>query len=62
MKTCANSTEFFLIFILRPVSAVRPSSVTDNLRGRHHAIWGNDMLLVATLLLDILLVTSGSMS
>ena len=33
------------IFIVRPVSAVRPSSVADNLRGRYHKKWGCDMLL-----------------
>ena len=33
------------IFIVRPVSAVRPSSVTDNLRGRYHSILGHDILL-----------------
>ena len=33
-------------FHFRLVSAVRPSSVTDNLRGRYHAISGYDMLLI----------------
>ena len=28
------------IFIIRPVSAVRPSSATDDLRGRYHNISG----------------------
>ena len=31
--------------IFRPVSAVRPSSVTDNLRARYHAISGYDIFL-----------------
>ena len=30
------------IFIVRPVSAVKPSSVTENLRGRYHTISGYD--------------------
>ena len=34
------------LFIVKPVSAVRPSSVTDNLRGRYHTISGCDMLLI----------------
>ena len=32
------------IIIVRLVSAVRPSSVTDNLRGRCHTISGYEML------------------
>ena len=32
-----------IFFIVRPVSAVRPSSVTDNLRGKYHAILDYDM-------------------
>ena len=30
--------------IVRPVSAVRPSSVTVNLRGSYDTTWGYDML------------------
>ena len=31
-------------FIIRPVSAIRPSSVTDNLSGRYYVISGYEML------------------
>ena len=37
--------QFKKTIIGRPVSAVRPSSVTENLRGRYHTISGYDMLL-----------------
>ena len=33
-----------IYFIRRPISGVRPSSVSDNLRGRYHTISGYDML------------------
>ena len=33
-----------IFFIVRPVSAVRPSSITGNLRGRYHTS-GYNMLL-----------------
>ena len=31
------------IFNVRPVSAVRPSSVTENLKGRYYIISGNEL-------------------
>ena len=34
----------WIIFIVRPVLAIRPSSETKNLRGRYHTILGYDML------------------
>ena len=40
---CADSAVKFLL--LRPISADRPSSVTDNFKGRYHNISGYKMLL-----------------
>ena len=34
------------VFLVEPVSSVRPSSVTDNLREMYHNISGYDMLLL----------------
>ena len=40
MMGCMVGCQFHSkIFIVRPISAVRPSSVTENLRGRYHTIY-----------------------